>query len=120
MRAFFIVRNGLKGCRARLVQCSPQTVVQPCIIARIRNTFQYASKKPRSWIATDLKPIYRPPSRESVGDVRGVIEVRNGASPTRDRATAGRLGPPRRKTKRLGGGNDLEVVRPLKFYQATG
>jgi putative transposase len=62
---FFIVCDGLKGLPDSVGAVFPQAVVQTCIIHLIRNTFRYASKKYWGQIATDLKPIYRAPSREA-------------------------------------------------------
>jgi transposase-like protein len=62
---FFLVCDGLKGLPDSVGAVFPQAIVQTCIIHLIRNTFRYASKKYWGKIATDLKPIYRAPSREA-------------------------------------------------------
>ncbi len=62
---FFVICDGLKGLPDSVGAVFPQTVVQTCVIHLIRNTFKYASKKYWGQIATDLKPIYRAPSREA-------------------------------------------------------
>jgi putative transposase len=62
---FFVICDGLKGLPDSVGAVFPQAVVQTCIIHLIRNTFRYASKKYWGQIATDLKPIYRAPSREA-------------------------------------------------------
>jgi transposase-like protein len=62
---FFIICDGLKGLPDSVAAAFPQAVVQTCVIHLIRNTFKYASKKYWGQIATDLKPIYRAPTREA-------------------------------------------------------
>ena len=62
---FFVVCDGLKGLPEVVGNVWPLTTVQTCIIHLIRNTFRYASKKYWYQIATDLKPIYRAPTREA-------------------------------------------------------
>jgi putative transposase len=62
---FFVVCDGLKGLPDSVAAVFPRTTVQTCLIHLIRNTFRYASKKYWDKIATDLKPIYRAPSREA-------------------------------------------------------
>ncbi|RPF28000.1 IS256 family transposase [Georgenia muralis] len=62
---FFVVCDRLKGLPDSVGAVVPQAVVQTCIIHLIRNTFRNASKKYWGQIATDLKPIYRAPSREA-------------------------------------------------------
>ena len=62
---FFVVCDGLKGLPDSVGAVFPQAIVQTCVIHLIRNTFKYASKKYWGQIASDLKPIYRAPSREA-------------------------------------------------------
>lgn len=63
---FFVVCDGLKGLPDSVGSAYPAAIVQTCIIHLIRrNTFRYASKKYWGQIATDLKPVYRAPSREA-------------------------------------------------------
>ncbi len=62
---FFVVCDGLKGLPDSVGAVFPEAVVQTCVIHLIRGTFRYASKKYWGQIATDLKPIYKAPSREA-------------------------------------------------------
>jgi transposase-like protein len=62
---FFLVCDGLKGLPDSVAAVFPRTTVQTCLIHLIRNTFRYASRKYWQQIATDLKPIYRAPTREA-------------------------------------------------------
>lgn len=62
---FFIICDGLKGLPDSVAAAFPQATVQTCVIHLIRNTFKYASKRYWGQIATDLKPIYRAPTREA-------------------------------------------------------
>ena len=52
------VCDGLKGLPDAITTVWELTVVQPCIIHLLRNTFRFASRKYWDEIAHDLRPVY--------------------------------------------------------------
>jgi transposase-like protein len=51
--------DGLKGFREAINSVFPQTVVQPCIIHKIRNSLRYVSWKDKKEFMSDLKLVYK-------------------------------------------------------------
>jgi Transposase, Mutator family len=63
-----VVCDGLKGLPEAVTTVWPQTIVQPCIVHLLRNSFKYASKKDWAAIARDLKPVYTAASESAALD----------------------------------------------------
>ena len=61
---FIACVDGLKGFPEAIEAVFPKTVVQLCIVHRVRHSLNYVSWKNRKAVATDLKRIYQAASAE--------------------------------------------------------
>lgn len=57
--------DGLKGFKEAINSVFPDTVVQPCIIHKIRNSLKYVGWKHKKEFMTDLKSVYRAPTKDA-------------------------------------------------------
>jgi len=62
---FIACVDGLHGFKEAIQSVFPQVIVQRCIIHQIRNSLKYVVWKERKAFASDLKAIYRAPTRET-------------------------------------------------------
>jgi len=62
---FIACVDGLQGFKEAIQSVFPQAIVQRCIIHQIRNSLKYVVWKERKAFASDLKAIYRAPTREA-------------------------------------------------------
>ena len=56
------VCDGLKGLREAITTIWALSVVEPCIVHLIRNTFRYAARQYWDEMSRDLRPVYTAPS----------------------------------------------------------
>jgi len=57
-RECIAVCDGLKGLPEAVNTVWDRTIIQTCVIHRLRNTFRYASRKYWDQIARDIRPVY--------------------------------------------------------------
>jgi len=62
---FIACVDGLQGFKEAIQSVFPQVIVQRCVIHQIRNSLKYVVWKERKAFASDLKAIYRAPTREA-------------------------------------------------------
>ena len=62
---FIACVDGLHGFKEAIQSVFPQVIVQRCIIHQIRNSLKYVVWKERKAFTSDLKAIYRAPTRET-------------------------------------------------------
>jgi transposase-like protein len=58
------VMDGLPGLTDAFLKVFPKADIQRCVVHKIRNTLHKVKKKHTYEIVTDLKKIYKAPSRE--------------------------------------------------------
>lgn len=68
--------DGLKGFREAINSVFPQTVVQPCIIHKIRNSLRYVSWKDKKAFMADLKLVYKAPTKSAAEVALDELEVK--------------------------------------------
>lgn len=72
--------DGLKGFPEAIEAVFPKTVVQLCIVHRVRHSLNYVSWRNRKAVATDLKRIYQATSAEEAeGQLEAFAEKWDGA-----------------------------------------
>jgi len=57
--------DGLRGFKEAINSVFPDTVVQPCIIHKIRNSLKYVSWKDKKEFMADLKSVYKAPNADA-------------------------------------------------------
>lgn len=61
---FIVCTDGLKGFPEAIEAVYPNAITQTCLVHQIRNSLAFVGHKEKKEVATDLKPIYRAPTRE--------------------------------------------------------
>jgi len=61
---FFMCIDGLAGFKQAIEKVYPQTIIQRCIVHKIRNSVRFVSDKDRRPICKDLKTIYTSATRD--------------------------------------------------------
>ncbi|MGY5015102.1 IS256 family transposase [Streptomyces sp. 900105755] len=60
-----LVCDGLKGLPEAVETVWPRTIVQPCVVHLLRNSFRYAARQDWDKVAKALKPVYAAPSEDA-------------------------------------------------------
>lgn len=61
---FIACIDGLKGFKSSIQQVFPKTIVQRCIVHKIRNSMRFVPDKNRKKICSDLRKVYSAPTKD--------------------------------------------------------
>lgn len=71
---FIACIDGLTGFKGSIEQVYPKTIVQRCIVHKIRNSMRFVPDKNRKKICSDLRKVYSSPSKQQAEIALNVFE----------------------------------------------